>query len=75
MDSGGLFVPDYHAFNNAKRFVSHIETVHPDSSLLLGINLPGDLIDDYLDRPYEPLVFNDILDADFDITNGMISSN
>ncbi|GFM35032.1 hypothetical protein [Desulfovibrio subterraneus] len=72
---GGLFVPDYHAFNNAKRFVSHIETVHPDSSLLLGINLPGDLIDDYLDRPYEPLVFNDILDADFDIANGMISSN
>ena len=71
----GLFTPDYHAFANKKRFVSYIETVATASNLILGINLPGEMVRDYVDRPYEHLVFRDILDADFDVQDGKIMCN
>lgn len=70
-----LFKPDYHAFNNQKRFVSYIDKVHINSRLLLGSNMSHEIITDYVNRDYEPLAFKDILDADFEIRDGIIMSN
>ena len=70
-----MFVPDYHAFNNKKRFTMYIETVNPNSALLIGENIPSEMILEYVKRDYEKLHFRDILDADFDIVNGRIQSN
>ena len=70
-----LFIPDYHAFNNKKRFTMHIDSVNPQSQLLIGENIPDALIAEYVHRDYETLFFNDILDADFDIADGRIQSN
>jgi len=70
-----LFKPDYHAFNNQKRFVSYIDKVHINSRLLLGSKIPKEIIADYVSRDYEPLAFKDILDADFEIRDGIIMSN
>ena len=72
---GDLFIPHYHGFNNRKRFESYIKTVSPDSKLLIGTNLSKELVAEYTDRPYEDLVFRDVLDADFDIEDGVITSN
>jgi 4-hydroxy 2-oxovalerate aldolase len=71
----GLFIPHYHAFNNKKRFESHVETVAPSSTLLLGVNFPEDYIREYVSRDYEPLVFRDVLHADFDIRDGVIMTS
>lgn len=71
----GIFEPDYHAFNNKKRFVMYVDTVSPSSKLLIGENIPHEMISEYVNREYEPLCFTDILDADFDIKNGVIKSN
>jgi 4-hydroxy 2-oxovalerate aldolase len=70
-----LFVPHYHAFNNQKRFVSHVKYVSPDSRLLIGTNISSDIIDDYVNCDYELLVFRNILDAKFDISKGRIMAN
>jgi 4-hydroxy 2-oxovalerate aldolase len=72
---GGLFIPDYHAFNNNKRFVSYINEVDQSSRLLLGINLPPEMIREYVDRDYESLVFHNLLEADFDLEDGVITAN
>lgn len=70
-----MFVPDYHAFNNKKRFTMYVETVNPDSRLLIGENISGDMISEYIKRDYETLFFRDSLDTDFDIVNGRFQSN
>jgi len=70
----GLFKPYYHAFNNKKRFEDYIDTVDKDSTLMLGENLPADMIKEYTSRVYETLYFQDELD-DFGIKDGVIQSN
>jgi 4-hydroxy 2-oxovalerate aldolase len=72
---GGLYTPHYHAFNNKKRFVSYIDQVDPESRLLLGVNFPYDMIQEYITRDYERLVFHDLMEVDFDIQNGVISAS
>ena len=69
-----LFVPHYHAFNNRKRFEDYIDTVHRDSMLMLGDNLPDEIIREFTRREYEKLYFVDEL-HDFGIANGVIQSN
>ena len=71
----GLFVPYYHAFNNKKRFVSYVDEVNPRSRLLLGVNIPGEMIREYVPREYEHLVFHDFLEGNFDIHEGVIATN
>lgn len=71
----GLFTPHYHAFNNAKRFVSYVDTVSKDSRLLIGINLSSETIEEYVKRDWEPLVFRNVLDTQFDIKDGMVMAN
>lgn len=71
----GLFRPHYHAFNNKKRFVSYVEEVNPQSQLLLGVNIPEEMIREYVAREYESLVFHDLQESNFDIQEGMITTN
>jgi len=69
-----LFVPHYHAFTNKKRFMDYVDYVHQNSILLIGENIPDELIREYTDRPYERLYFVDELN-DFDIIDNVIQSN
>lgn len=71
----GLFTPHYHAFNNKKRFVSYVDKVSSQSKLMIGVNIPGGMIQEYVSQEYEPLVFYDIMDGDFDIRDGVITTN
>lgn len=71
----GLFVPHYHAFNNKKRFTMYVDTVDPKSRLLIGENIPQEMIDEYVTVDYETLYFKDVLDSNFNIINGKIQSN
>lgn len=70
-----LYVPHYHAFTSQKRLVSYAETVNSASRLLVGVNIPEDPVAEHVHREYELLVFRDVLEADFDIVNGVIMAN
>lgn len=69
-----LYIPDYHAFSNRKRFMDYVQTVHENSGLLLSSTFPTEFIHEYTDRPFEVLVHSPEL-RDFDIQNGVILSN
>lgn len=70
-----LFVPHYHAFNNKKRFTMYLDSVNQDAKLLIGENIPSELVREYVKGPYEILQFRDVLDSDFDIRDGRIQSS
>lgn len=70
-----LFEPQYHAFTSKKRFTMYAETVSLQSEILIGENIPEETVDEYLNRDFEWLFFEDILDADFGIKNGRIKTN
>ncbi|MDR4508751.1 MAG: aldolase catalytic domain-containing protein [Candidatus Brocadiaceae bacterium] len=72
---GGLFNPRYHAFNNKRRFIQYIDGVFPESQLMIGQYIPGEMIREYTDRQYEFIFYKDIIDADFEIEDGVIQSN
>jgi len=72
---GGLFVPDYHAFTLTKRFLKYIHAVNDRSTLLISPYIPQDLVDAHAGRPFEHLYYQDVLKADFDIHNGVITTN
>lgn len=69
-----LFIPDYHAFTNKKRFMDYVDSVHSSSTLLIGENIPDELIHEYTKRSFERLYFVDELN-DFDIVDGVIQCN
>jgi len=70
----GLFIPDYHAFNNKRRFQNYISTASKRSKLLLSNHFSEDLIKKYTERDYEKLCFSNTL-TDFDIKDGAILSS
>jgi 4-hydroxy 2-oxovalerate aldolase len=72
---GGLFVPDYHAFSNKRRFVSYIDTVAPGSKLLISKYISEGMIREYTHRDYEKIEYIDTLNNDFDICNGVVQCN
>lgn len=71
----GLFEPHYHAFNNKNRFAMYVDSVSPRSRLLIGENIPTEMIHEYVPGDYDTLWFNDVLDAEFDIVDGRIQAN
>ncbi|MBU1487634.1 hypothetical protein KKH56_06270, partial [bacterium] len=71
----GLFKPDYHAFNNKRRFVSYIDTVDRESKLLIGQYISSQMIAEYTGRDYERICYLDLLNADFGIDEGVIATN
>ncbi|MFC2025029.1 aldolase catalytic domain-containing protein [Chloroflexota bacterium] len=72
---GGLFKPHYHTFNNKIRFSQYVESVAPESNLLIGQHIPEETIQEYVARKYESLYYRDLLNADFDIVDGVIQTN
>jgi len=72
---GRLFVPHYHAFGNKKRFIDYIDTVDNSSSLLISNTFTYDFIRKYTDCEYEFIQHLPQLSSDFDIRNGVITSN
>lgn len=71
----GLFAPDYHAFNNKKRFMDYIDSVSPKSKVLLSEHFTKEMIREYTGRDYEKLYYNDILNSRFDIKAGAVQTN
>lgn len=71
----GLFIPDYHAFNNKKRFTRYVDSVNRASKLLLSPYFDLKMVRDYTARPYESLYYKDQLAAEFNIKNGVIQTN
>ncbi|MFA6078173.1 MAG: aldolase catalytic domain-containing protein [Candidatus Omnitrophota bacterium] len=72
---GGLFVPDYHAFSNKKRFINYVDAVSKDSKLLLSTSFDDDFIKEHTSRPFEWLAHLSNASTDFDIKKGIITSN
>lgn len=71
-----MFVPDYHAFSNAKRLVSYVDTVSPDSKLMISEHIDPALVAEYTSREFEPIRFADSSVAEFGIDDdGVISAN
>ncbi|MGE5418072.1 MAG: aldolase catalytic domain-containing protein [Acidobacteriota bacterium] len=72
---GGLFVPHYHACNNKKRFPEYITNASKESNLLIGQYIPENMIGEYTKRDYELLCYRDVVDAPFEIIDGVIQTN
>ena len=72
---GGLFKPHYHCFVNKRRFISYIDTVAPESKLLIGQYITDEMIKEYTDRDYEKIYYIDVLNSDFQIKDGVIMTN
>ena len=72
---GGLFKPHYHSFINKRRFTSYIDTVDPESKLLIGQYITDEMIEEYTDRDYEKIYYIDVLNSDFHIKDGVITAN
>lgn len=67
----GLFVPDYHAFNNQRRFNQYINDVSDKSKILIG---PG-IKNRGIDKEFEEIVCYNSSVSDLNIINGVITSN
>ena len=52
-----LFVPDYHAFTNRKRFCTYVNTVHEQSNLLVSPYFMVELVQNFWKRSYEEISF------------------
>lgn len=72
---GNLFIPHYHAFNNTRRFIEYVDFVAPESRLLVGQHIPDKLTCEYTSQDYEKIYYDDILNQDFDIKNGRITTS
>lgn len=71
----GLFEPNYHAFNNSRRFIEYVDDVSKKSALLVGENIDKKIIEEYTDRKYETLHFENKLNSKFDIKAGHVQTN
>ncbi len=71
----GLFVPDYHAFSNKRRFTSYVDEVFPSSALMVGQHIPEELVREYTQREFETVWYEDSAVADFGIERGVIACN
>ena len=72
---GGLFKPNYHAFNNKRRMMSYIDMVAPESKLLIGQYIPDEMVREYTAKDYERIYYVDVLNADFSIVEGVVTTN
>lgn len=72
---GDLFKPHYHAFNNKRRLTEYIDSVAPESRLLIGQYISDKMVREYTDLNYEKIYYNDIVNADFSIVDGSITTN
>ena len=66
---GGFYKPEYHAFNNQRRFNQYIEDVSTASKLLLG---PG-IKKEGLEKEYEDIICYNSAATGLFIKNGVIT--
>ncbi len=71
----GMFKPHYHAFSNKRRFTDYVDSVAPESRLMIGQHISEDMIREYTQREYETIYYKDTLNHDFGIVNGVIQCN
>ncbi|MFC2140539.1 aldolase catalytic domain-containing protein [Candidatus Auribacterota bacterium] len=71
----GLFVPEYHAFSNKKRFINYVDQVSTNSKLLFSSSFEDGFIREYTARDYESIVHLNRVSSRFDISEGVITSN
>jgi len=72
---GGLYTPDYHAFTLTKRFKKYHSQISEKSKILVGGAIPSDIVKTHILRDYETIYYNDVLSKDFNINNGVVSTN
>ena len=72
---GDLFIPDYHAFSNKRRFIKYNNSVNKESKLLIGSSIDQELIDKNIDRDYEVIRYIDSSTNNFNILEGIITTN
>jgi len=72
---GELFVPNYHAFSNKKRFMNYIDSVDVGSNILISNTFSDEFIKNYTDRKYEFIQHLPQLSNDFNISNGVVMTN
>jgi len=70
-----LFKPDYHAFNNKRRFAMYADSVSEESILMISQHFDDQFVSEYTKRHCEKIYYRDRLDLDFDIQDGVIQSN
>jgi len=70
-----LFIPDYHAFSNKRRFLQYVDTVDEKSELLIGNSIDKSVIQEEINRDYETMQYINSSSNDFNIVNGIITSN
>lgn len=74
----GMFIPDYHAFLNRKRFCAYGKSIDPRSDALLSPYFTDDLIHVFHGRAYECISFEDQPargQGEIQIENGIIISS
>jgi len=72
---GDLFIPDYHAFSNKKRFIDYVDTVDSNSKLLISSSFAKDFIEKYCKRGFEIIQHLPGFQRPFNIVDGVITSN
>ncbi len=72
---GGLFKPHYHAFSNKKRFMTYVDSVDPESTLLLSTIFDDDFVRDYTKRDFERIVHLNRISSNFEIVDDVVTSN
>lgn len=72
---GELFVPNYHAFGNKKRFIDYVDTVDAGSNIMISNIFSDEFIKKYTDRKYEFIQHLPQLSTDFNISNGVVMTN
>ena len=58
-----------------RRFIKYIDSVAPESKLILGQYMPDELVREYTDRDFEKIYYRDVINSDFGINNGVITTN
>ena len=66
---------DYHAFTNLKRLKSNIKNINFNQNFLIGSNISRINILKYKIKKYERLYFENKINYEININNGIISSN
>ncbi len=72
----GFIYPDYHAFTNRRRLINYAHTIDSSKSkVLVGVHLPGWVIEKHYEGAYERIMYVNDHDRAFDICDGIIMAS
>ncbi|MDQ7834264.1 MAG: aldolase catalytic domain-containing protein [Humidesulfovibrio sp.] len=72
---GGMFTPHYHAFTSKKRFITYVDSVAPESRLLLSPYFGEEFIRQHTEREWEPISYLTAPRETLTIEDGVISND